>query len=131
MVLIELSAKNLTATIIAVRKLEEQEKAASKVDSSENIENETEENVDADKGEGSQIESRADTSKKPSMSRGESKQSHTSQVIQQTIITALVQLVISCSSEISLPKMTISFSPSLSGLVFFFCFFFAIKKYMY
>lgn len=129
MVLIELSAKNLSATILAIRKLEEQEKAASKVDSSENIENETEEDVDADKGEGRQIESRADTSKKPSMSRGESKQSHTSQVTQQTIITALVQLVISCSSELSLPKMTISFSPSLSGLVFFcVC---AIKKYMY
>ena len=120
MVLIELSAKNLTATIIAVRKLEEQEKAASKVDSSENIENETEEDVGADKGEGRQTESRANTSKKPSMSRGESKQSHTSQVTQLTIITALVQLVISCSSELSWPKMTISFSPSLSGLVFFF-----------
>ncbi|XP_073239427.1 enolase 4-like isoform X2 [Porites lutea] len=62
-----------------LQKLEEQEKAASKVDSSENIENETEEDADADKGEGSQIDSRADTSKKPSMPRGESKQSHTSQ----------------------------------------------------
>ena len=71
-------------TIIAVRKLEEQEKAASKVDSSENIENETEGDVDADKGEGSQIDSRADTSKKPGMPRGESKQSHTSQVLNPT-----------------------------------------------
>lgn len=118
MVLIELSAKNLSATFIAIRKLEEQEKAASKVDSNENIENETEEDVDADKGEGSQIDSRADTSKKPSMPRGESKQSHTSQVTQLTIIAALVQLVISCSSNLSLPKMTIFLSPSLSGLVF-------------
>lgn len=71
-------------TIIAIRKLEEQEKSASKVDSSENIENETEEDVDADKGEGSHIDSRADTSKKPSMPRGESKQSHTSQVLNPT-----------------------------------------------
>lgn len=118
MVLIELSAKNLTATIIAGRKLEEQEKAASKVDSSENIEDETEEDVDVDKGEGSQIGSRADTSKKHSMPRGESKQSHTSQVTQLTIITALVQLVISCSSDLSWPKMTIFLSPLLSGLVF-------------
>lgn len=71
-------------TIIAIRKLEEQEKAASKVDSSENIENETVEDVDADKGEGSQIDSRADTSKKSSMPRVESKQSHTSQVLNPT-----------------------------------------------
>lgn len=91
--------KNLTDIVTTVRKLEEQEKAASKVDISENIEDETEEDVDADKGEGSQIDSRADTSKKPNMPIGESKQSHTSQVTQLTIITALVQLVISCSLQ--------------------------------
>ena len=65
-----------TATIC--RKLEEQEKAASKPDSGEGIDDQTE-GMGADKAEENQDDAKPDTAKKPSVSRGESKQSHTSQ----------------------------------------------------
>lgn len=64
---------------VSCRKLEEQEKNASKVDNNEGIENQTEEGVDTDKADENQDEGKPDASKKPSVSRGESKQSHTSQ----------------------------------------------------
>ena len=59
------------------RKLEEQEKAASKVDSGEGNEDQAEE--ETDKTEENQDDSKPEATKKPSVSRGESKQSHTSQ----------------------------------------------------
>ena len=64
-------------TTVTCRKLEEQENATSKVDNSEGMDNQTEEGTD--KADENQDEGKPDASKKPSVSRGESKQSHTSQ----------------------------------------------------
>lgn len=64
---------------VASRKLAEQEKAALKIGSGEAIEDQTEDGVDPEKAEENQDEGKPDTTKKASVSRGESKQSHTSQ----------------------------------------------------
>jgi len=68
-----------TATDEILQKLEEQEKATSKLDSGEGIEDQTEEGMDTDKAEENQDEGKPDATKKPIVSRGGSKQSHASQ----------------------------------------------------
>lgn len=65
---------------VAFRKLVEQEKTALKIDSSEGVENQTEEGEGLERAEDHQEEGKPDTTKKStSVSRGESKQSHLSQ----------------------------------------------------
>ena len=64
---------------VASRKLADQEKTALKVDSGEGVDDQTEEGVDSEKAGDNQGEGKVDITKKSSVSRGESKQSHISQ----------------------------------------------------